>query len=202
VHNAVDLPDATHETSEQVSGFCRPFIMSAGRLVVNKGFDTLLKAFARIANDFCGIDLLIVGDGPERDQLTSLANELGLSGRVMFVGRMDRQQISNLYERCHFFVCASPIESFGIACLEAMSSGKALIAPKTGGPPEFINDDEGILVDTNKVEDVAEAMRDLLANTTRLKRMGIASKLKSLRFTWSSIIEQYLDVYSAVGRCR
>lgn len=193
IYNAVDLPLTTKSAESKPA-----FIMTAGRLVANKGFEQLIHAFAMLPQEFDQIKLRIIGDGPDMTRLKQTSETLGISHRVDFKGRLERDEISRSYNDCLFYVCASPIESFGIACLEAMSCKKAVIAPNAGGPPEFIGANEGILVDTTDVDAIKNALVMLLTNQDRLIAMGNAGYEKSKSFSWNAIAQSYLDMYQSV----
>ena len=123
----------------------RPFIFAIGRLVPQKGFDLLIRAFAKACLPIH--DLIIAGDGPERPALEALAVEHQLANRVRFLGEADRATAASLFTGCSFFILPSRHEPMGIVNLEAMAAGKAVIASKVGGVPEIVMDGEtGILI--------------------------------------------------------
>lgn len=174
----------------------RPYILGVGRLVRNKGFDLLIDAFAKVAGQFGGFDLVLAGDGDCRRELEQQAKALGLSDRVVFVGRQGRKEVTDLYSGCAFFVIPSPLEPFGIVCLEAMRAAKAVIAMDAGGPPEFIrNGEEGLLVNPSDVDQLADSLRLLLSDRAFSQRLGNNGRRAVEAFSWSKITAGYIKIY-------
>jgi glycogen(starch) synthase len=173
----------------------RPYVLGIGRMVRQKGFDVLLRAFADAG--LAGHDLLLAGDGAERAELEQLSASLGLAERVQFLGRADRRLAVRLFKGCAWFVLPSRHEPLGIVNLEAMAAGKAVVASDTGGVPEVVADGEtGILVAPEDVAALSQAMSELAADPKRLKRLGAAGAARVREFTWAAIADQYLDLYS------
>ncbi len=171
-----------------------PYILAIGRIVPQKGFDVLLRAFARSGT--AKLDLLIAGDGPERQPLEALARTLGLEGRVHFIGTADRATTAMLFKGCRFFVLPSRLEPMGIVNLEAMASGKALIASSVGGVPEIVrNGRNGLLVPPEDSDALATAIRSLAGNHALQARLGRDGRASVDAFDWSNIADQYVSIY-------
>lgn len=195
VFNGVDLAEIPIQ--KELSVHSRPFILGLGRLVSNKGFDVLIDAFSRIAEEIEDVDLIIVGEGETRPQLERLINEKVLESRVKLVGRKDRTEVAGYFNSCLFFVLPSPVEPFGIVCLEAMRAGKPVIATNTGGPPEFITPEiDGLLVKPSDPESLASAMKELAKNQQKLEQMSKAALLNVHKFDWKAITSQYIEIYN------
>jgi len=148
----------------------RKFILGVGRLEYVKGFDLLIKAFANAQiND---IDLLIVGDGDERNKLESLTADLGLSDRVIFTG--SRTDLQDYYSQAELFVLPSRNEGYPNALVEAMSFGCPSIAMDCEfGPSEIIiNGQNGLLVEAGNVADLTSAINRLMHNQTFRDELG------------------------------
>lgn len=143
-----------------------PVIVAAGRLVEEKDFDTLLKAFARVRNRR-PVALVILGDGPLRAELEELATELGVASDVRFEG-----MVGNVYayfSRSSAFVLSSKREAFGNVLIEALACGTPCVATRcaSGGPQEILASGEfGQLVDIGDVGGMANAMLRVLEGTS------------------------------------
>ncbi len=175
----------------------KPYILAIGRLVTQKGFDVLIKAFSKAAFD--SHDLLIAGEGPERARLEALARVEGCGGRIRFVGRADRTQVVSLFKHCAFFVLPSRHEPMGIVNLEAMAAGKAVIASHIGGVPEIVIDGEtGVLVAPDDVAALAITLRRLVDDPYLCTTLGAAGRRRVESFTWPAIADSYLDIYAKV----
>jgi len=174
----------------------RPYILAMGRLVRQKGFDLLIEAFAKAGLD---VDLLIGGEGPERNSLENMIRELELTNRVRLIGRADRSHAVALFAGCRFFVMASRQEPMGIVNLEAMAVGKAVVAPRVDGVPEIVlHEETGLLVPCGNVDAFTSALVRLNSDSELRERLGAAGKLRVKNFDWSEIAEQYLDIYERV----
>jgi len=137
-----------------------------GNLIPNKDFTTALRAFAATARSAPGAKLLLVGDGEEADALRALAAELNIQDKVCFLGRIDNHRLPEVLGECDCFVLPSRYETFGVVYLEAMASGLPVIATRCGGPEEFVNDQNGILVPVGDVEALAAAMRQIMEHAS------------------------------------
>lgn len=197
VFNGVDLGESSSSISTVKSR--RPFILGIGRLVENKGFDSLLRAFKLLIDVENDIDLVLAGDGDSRSDLENLSSKLNLTERVHFVGRQDRAGVSDLFKSCLFFVLPSHLEPFGIVCLEAMRAAKPIIATNTGGPPEFIrNNIDGLLVPPKDDVALFHAMEKLCSSADLQKSFGESVYLQVQNFDWSKITNQYIEIYNTL----
>ncbi|MBE9603572.1 glycosyltransferase [Acetobacteraceae bacterium H6797] len=134
-----------------------PRLLAMGRLHPNKGFDVLLRALALLP----GVHLSLAGEGPERQALTRLAAELGVSERVAFLGW--RRDAGALLAACDIFVCSSRHEPLGNIVLEAFSAERPVVAAAAAGPVELIRDGKnGLLVPLEAAEPMAQAIQRLL----------------------------------------
>lgn len=176
----------------------RPYILAIGRLVEQKGFDLLLRAFARA--QISTHDLLIAGEGPQRASLDRLIRELGLGGRAMMLGRADRPMAVALFKGCSFFCLPSRDEPLGIVNLEAMISGKAVLATRVGGVPELVSDgDTGLLIPPLDIDALARGLTRLAGDPALCQRLGDAGQRRALQFTWPAVADEYLQIYRSLG---
>ena len=172
----------------------KPYVFGIGRMVPQKGFDLLLRAFA--ATHAPEYDLILAGNGSEMCNLKKLAAELRLEDRVHFLGQADRTQVAQLFAGCSFFVLPSRLEPFGIVNLEAMAARKAVIATRVGGVSEVVQDGcTGILVEKEDIRGMSAAIQRLCGDEDLRLRLGAAGRLRSRLFSWPIITDQYLGVY-------
>lgn len=194
LYNGVDLeePGAPREMSLPFD--C--YIFAVGRMVPKKGFDLLLRAWARIADDHPGVGLVIGGDGSARHDLARLVEDLGLGERTSLPGTLDRQQVGWCMQGAEFFVMPSRVEPFGIVTLEAWRAGKAVVVTSRGGASEFVtHGTDGLVVDPHDESALAGALDDLLSNVARREQYGSRGRERVRDFAWPRITEQYLGVY-------
>ena len=163
----------------------RPYVFAFGRLAHVKGFDLLIQAFAKVADDFPELDLIIAGEGECRRLLEDVAESCSVSNRVVFFGRANPNEVVHLLNGCEFVVVSSRYEPFGIVALEAMAAKKSVIVTRVGGLPEFVETEGNRFVDPT-VSGLADGMRDFLESG-----YGSLSKVDITRFSWECIVAEY-----------
>ncbi len=137
-----------------------PLVVAIGRLAPDKNFAGLLRAFAQVETP--GARLRILGEGPMRDELTALRNELGLEQRVELPGFA--YDVSADLEQARCFVLSSFRETFGLACVEALACGLPCVVTACGGPQEIIDaPDLGAVVPVDDPDALARAIDAALA---------------------------------------
>jgi len=178
--SAMGLDQAAYESlSKMPAAPARPLrFISMGRLLHWKGFQFGLKAFAAAA--LPGSEYWIVGDGPERANLSNLIERLGLTGRVHLKGSQTRPDALDMLAACHVLVHPSLHDSGGWVCLEAMAAGKPVVCLDLGGPAEQVTERTGIKVVAKNpeqaVSDIAQAMCILAINPDIRQAMGEAGR--------------------------
>ena len=121
-------------------------LLFVGNLVPTKNLAMLLRAYARVTNDV-RVPLSLAGDGPLRPQLVSLAESLGISDRVQFVGVQSREEVAERMSRAVAVLLPSLSEGWGVVIAESLACGTPIVASRVGGVPEIIGSDAaGILV--------------------------------------------------------
>jgi glycosyltransferase involved in cell wall biosynthesis len=126
-----------------------------GNLIERKRIDIAIKAFCRAFDDDRTVYLYIGGKGPEKKKLRAL---IGDNSNIRMMGFLTRERVRELMNCCDVFVLPSEMETFGVVYIEAVACGKPVIATRCGGPEDFIHDFNGILVDRDSIDDLADAM--------------------------------------------
>ena len=172
------------------------YVLGLGRVVPNKGFDLLLRAWAQIADRHPDVGLVIAGQGPQVEPLRELADQLGVTDRVQLAGVLGRPEVTWVMQNSELFVMPSRVEPFGIVVLEGWRAGTAVVASSTGGAPEFVRDGvDGLLADPLDLLGLAEALHTLLSDETLRRRIATAGRDRVPEFAWSRIASQYVHVY-------
>ncbi|MBI3740840.1 MAG: glycosyltransferase family 4 protein [Chloroflexi bacterium] len=175
-----------------------PYLLAMGRLVEKKGFDLLIRAFAQIASDFPRVELLIAGDGEARGALEFLVADLQMQNRVRLLGFADRAKTIALFFGCEFFVLSSRLEPFGIVVLEAMAARKAVLATRSGGIMDLVQDGvNGKLVEV-EIESLARGLSDFLSRPAETRAMGERAPATIAQWTWRAVTQQFVDVFTKV----
>jgi len=174
-------------------------MVAMGRMSREKGFDTLIKAFARIAPDHPGWTLRIIGDGPLRTALETQAQALA-AGRVEFPGLVRRPDEE--LRQGQLFVSSSRIEGFGNAICEAMACGIAVIATDCPvGPRDIVHDQvDGVLVPVDDVDEMCRAMGALMNDPGRREELGRNARASIARFAPQRVFEQWRRVLDEARR--
>jgi len=170
-------------------------VLTLAALVARKGLDLLLAAVA--AQDARCV-LLVAGDGPERAALVARAQALGLGPRARFLGARDDK--AELLAACDVFALPSRAEGLGVAALEAMAAGRAVLATRVGGLGEAVRDDEtGLLVPPEDVPALTAALARLVREPALRARLGAAGPARVADgFAAEEMVRAYEQLYRAV----
>ena len=154
-----------------------PVILSVGNLIPVKGHELLLRAFAAVQDQFPGLSLEIIGDGPERPRLQQLVSELSVAGKVHFRGRQSRQQVADAMRRATVFALPSRYEGLGCVYLEAMSAGRPVIACLGQGIDEVIQPGvNGCLIRPGDLQELTDTLARLLQQPELRRKIGDAAR--------------------------
>ncbi len=179
----------------------RPLILFVGRLVEKKGVGDLLDAFARL-DPALDCRLWIVGDGEQRPALEEKSRRLGLGDKVRFWGRRPHHELPAFYAAADVFVAPSvtdrrgDTEGQGVVFLEAMASATAVIATRTGGIEEVIEDGRhGLLVEPGDPHALTAAMTRLLRDENLRRRLAREGRCQARNYEWSVIGRRFAELY-------
>lgn len=164
-----------------------PFrVLAVARLVPKKGIDLLLEATARLLDAGVDLSLTIVGDGPRASDLRARRESLGLDSRVRFTGALEHQEVMARLHASDLFVLPCRVAEDGdqdalpTVLLEAMAAGVPSISTPVGGVGEIVVDGEtGLLVASDDIEGLAQAMADLLHDPGRRQSMAAAARRRA-----------------------
>jgi len=171
--------------------------VAVGSLVPIKCYDILVEAFRQSGLSQSGCKVVIVGAGQEHDNLKSQIRRAYLQDSVLLVGRKSKEEIITILAKSHAFILSSKAETFGVACIEALSQGLPAIATKCGGPEEFVDATNGILVEVGNEDALAEAMCHMFENYSKYDRKLIAEKCIN-SFSPEVIANQLTGIFESV----
>jgi N-acetyl-alpha-D-glucosaminyl L-malate synthase BshA len=157
----------------------------------------VVKIFAQVARELPA-RLVLIGDGPDRSTVEWLAHDLGIHGRIHFLGKQEK--VNELLPLADLILMPSQLESFGLAALEAMACKTPAIATRVGGVPELIDDGEtGLLYPVGDIEGMAAGAVGLLKDRERLEAMRDAARqMAQKRFCASLVVPHYVRYYESV----
>jgi glycosyltransferase involved in cell wall biosynthesis len=174
-------------------------LLFVGRLAAVKGLPVLLDAFARLAKDRPELKLMLAGDGPDRAKLEAQAKELGVAGRIEFLGYQSQAQVRQLLQNTDVFVMASFAEGVPVVLMEAMAAGVPVVATRVAGVPELVEDGvSGYLVPPAEPGALADNVAALLDDAELRNRLGAAGRAKVEReFNITAEAEKLCQVMTA-----
>ncbi len=193
IHNGVR--DVPQRAAPDAPG--RVDLTMVARMATPKDHALLLRALVGIEGDFC---LQFVGDGPDRAAIEALAGELGVAGRIAFLGK--RLDVADVLAASHVGVLISKQEGFPLVVLEAMRAGLPVLASDVGGIREAVEDQHtGLLVARGDEAGLRRALRRLIQDPPLRRRLGDAGRSAFLaRFTAAEMATQTAAVYRDLAR--
>jgi glycosyltransferase involved in cell wall biosynthesis len=172
-------------------------ILYAGNLLRTKGVQYLIEAMPGVARQVPEARLVVAGSGPDRPFFEALAGRLGVAERVRFAGAIPFDEMAPLYRRCAVFCLPTLAEAFGVSLLQAMASGRPVVACGVGGVPEVVEDGgSGLLVPPRDPARLAEALIRLLRDAGLRRAMGARGRrLCEERYDWETVVDRMEEVY-------
>ncbi|MGZ9235341.1 MAG: glycosyltransferase family 4 protein [Anaerolineales bacterium] len=170
-------------------------LISVGRLAPEKNWDTLLHAFAKVHSQRSNLRLVVIGDGPAKGALQTLASELGIAEHVTFTGALPFDEVPCYLKAADVFTFASVTETQGLVTMEAMAAGLPIVAVDGSGTRDIVeHGKQGFLVE-NDADALAKGIEKLLANPERMKRFSNSALKKAKTFDVNYLCKQLISVY-------
>lgn len=196
ITNGIDTgrfaPEAGHKMGDPVN------LLTVCRLISRKRIDILLNAVVHCLVRGLDVRLNIAGHGNLRDELENLARKLGIFANVRFLGRVESEEMPEIYRANDIFVMSSAHEGMSNAMLEAMACGLPIVTTHCEGVDELITDN-GIITQDNPSH-FADAIINLCKNKDKYQQSRIAARTQAEKFSWANTANQYIKVYGQVGR--
>ena len=172
-------------------------LLTVGRLSIEKGHDTAIKAIAKVAKIYPMLEYNIVGDGPEKNNLAKLISDYRLEGIVKLRGVKVGKELLQYYSNAHIFVLPSNTETQGVVLQEAQASGIPIIASRVGGIPEvIIENNTGLLYEAQNHNNLADMIQLLVHNPILYQEICIASRKDiEKKFDISVVCNKLVDTY-------
>ncbi len=205
VYNAVEpvkLPLGTRQETRKKLGLPvnASIVVTVGRLIPIKRIDGLLRVFADLLEqqgEQSDLSLFVIGDGPEKNNLTELTRALNVTAHVRFIGQIEQQAVYAYLHAADVFVLNSSIEGFPHVVLEAMLVGTPVIATKVGGTPELVvHEQNGLLISAGNSGELRLQLSRML-NDVDLQQRCIQEGYQTARgFSWDQLFQRTVELLS------
>jgi glycosyltransferase involved in cell wall biosynthesis len=173
-----------------------PILFCSARIEPEKGLDLAIEAVRLLRPEFPRLRLRIAGDGTARPELETQAARAGIEDAVEFLGWQHPDRIPGLIDESAAVLVPSLREGFGLIALEGMLGARPVVAARTGGLPEVLGDEGGVLVEPESAEAIATALRDLFRDPERATRVGLAGRARAqARFSLARCVDAHESLY-------
>lgn len=191
IYNGVDItefkPLPKRKTTEALKILC------VARLIRRKGIHYLIKALGKLKK--YNFILNIIGEGNEKENLKKLANNLGISKKVNFLGLIPHNQIVKYYQQSDVFVLPSLNEGMSNTILEAMSCGLPIITTEVGGAKELVTENNGFIIKPKSIFQLKKMILKYLKNPKLIKIHGQNSRKIAKKMSWKKVAKKYYQAY-------
>ena len=197
--NGTNMPEREPNDTPTQTSASKVRLLSVGRVSKEKNLTLLIDAMNVLVNEErIDIELEIVGDGPDRDQVTRYAMDHGLASRVHMTGRLDGVDLIDAYDRADIFVMTSVSDSFGMVLIEAMARGIPTIAPDIVGVRDVVIDEmTGLLVE-HSANAITEAVLRILREPGLRDRLLNGAREQRDQYEWPRIARACGALYEEV----
>ncbi|MDB4695142.1 glycosyltransferase family 4 protein [bacterium] len=184
-------------------------VLTVGRLQRRKGHDNFIRALSSIQKSIPNILYAIVGSGPMKSELESLAKKRGVSDAVRFQGEITDAEMLNCYQQCDLFSLpnrsdGADVEGFGMVSLEAQSCGKPALVGDSGGTPEtIVQGKTGFAIDCSQPDLIAHKTCELLSEPHALTHLGQNARARAVeQFDWKAIVRRSEQLFHDIEQSR
>lgn len=192
MHEKVNLKHADIKSLHNIKN--KKLILSVQRLHPRKGLEYLLEAVPNIISQRKDLVFVIVGKGPEEENLKTLADKLRINNHVIFTGFISDNDLPSYYAASDLFVLPTLYEAFGLVYIDALCFGVPIVTTENGGSLDIINKENGILVPAKDPDKLGKAIiKALYKNWDK----G-AIKAGVEKYRWENIVEKYMKLYRSV----
>jgi alpha-1,3-mannosyltransferase len=197
IDNGVDV-EKFHSIKKEIS--CG-LLLGIGRVAENKQIEKLISLLPNLIHQCKDIRLIWIGVDVHNKipEMMELANKLGVSSRVKFLGEVSDQKMRKLLSKAHFFVSAASYEAFGVSTIEAMSSATVPIVTAVGVHPEVVVPGETGFISEFDGDRAIKCFKYALSlSISELERIGENAREITLKYSWKQVVQSYISIYESV----
>lgn len=187
----------------------RRILLTVARLVSRKGIDTVIEALPAILRREPSAVYAVIGSGPDRTRLESIAMRHGVLANVRFLGAIEELDLIDAYQNCDIFIMPArdegpDVEGFGLVFLEAGACGKPVVGSRAGGIPDAVADGEtGVLVDPSSCDQVTDAVVRILSDSELAARLGEAGReFATTQRSWAMAASELTRIFAVLAAGR
>jgi len=195
------VPEKILEIKNRLGLADKKIILTVGRLVRRKGQDKVIEAIPKVLERVPQAIYVMIGDGPEKENLKSKIEKLKLENEVLLLGEVSEEKKRAFYQLCDLFIMTpwqigADVEGFGTVYLEANQFGKPVVAGRSGGVAEAVVDGvTGLIVDPENINQISEAVIKLLTDEVLAKKMGEQGRERAEKeFGWEIQTEKLKEI--------
>jgi glycosyltransferase involved in cell wall biosynthesis len=194
----IDIIPNGIDTRQFSPGKKRKYLLCVSRLIPRKGINHLISAMPQILKKH-DTSLMIIGEGPQKDNLMKLAKEKKIARKVRFLDYVKHDDLPKYYKDASIFILPSLHEGMSNTVLEAMSCGLPIITTDTGGAKELIREN-GIIIKKEDSEEIASAANSILADRSKADTMGKMSRKIASTMSWKNVSDDYFKLYTELTK--
>ncbi|TMU85536.1 glycosyltransferase [Bacillus sp. BHET2] len=200
IPNGVELKKLDQSSAYSFKQPSSHYFFSIGRMVHEKGFDTIIRVASQLKREGFNVSFVIAGKGPMLEHYRQMVIHDDLSDIVKFVGYISDRERNDYLKNCLAVVFPSLYEPFGIVALEAMAFRKGVVASNTGGLKSIVKHDQtGLLFEPNQEQSLYTQLVSLIEDPLKSERLGkLGFKMAQSMFSWDRIADQTIHVYEDV----
>ncbi len=169
--------------------------VSVARFVPLKRTEMVIKAMSKLINEGYNVCLKVAGDGPSRENVENAVKEFGVEEHVELLGNLPREKVYKLYQEGDAFVMVSTIETFGVVYMEALATGRPVIASRNGGANYLVNNDNGYLIDVDDEDGLEDVMKKMVDGYSKFDLKKISDDTIA-KYSERSVALKYEKFYS------
>ncbi len=177
-----------------------PMLLSVARYMRQKRLDDIIAAAVRIAGEGINFKMRMVGEGPLENELKDSVHAKGLHDRIEFIPLVDQERLGELYRQADAVVLASEGEGFGLVLVEAGLTGRSVIAARSGGIVDIVEDGyNGLMFDVGDVDGLMACVKRLFADQALRARLGENGHIRAMeRFATPVLVGRMYDLFSSI----
>jgi glycosyltransferase involved in cell wall biosynthesis len=196
IPNGVDVELYKDAKASSLGG--NPAILCVGHLQPAKGTDLAIRAFKFVNDEISESRLHLVGTGPYEREYREMISKLHINTKVVMHGRKSRNELSRIYKGADMCVFPTRVESFGNVVLEAMASGKPIVASNVGGVPEVMEQERNGLLVEPTVTNIGKALLRLAHDRGLCERISKNNRHDVMQHSWKRMSETYVRLYGQI----